>query len=36
MNKEKWLTVRLDGSVPEDEIKNLIGLSFELTSSKKK
>ena len=36
MNKEKWLTVRLDGSVPEDEIKNQIGLSFELTSAKKK
>ena len=36
INKEKWPTIRLDGSVPEKEIKNQIDLSFELTSSKKK
>lgn len=36
MNKEKWLTIRLDGSAPEDEIKSLIDLSFELTAAKKK
>lgn len=31
MNKEKWISIRLDGSVPNDEIKNLISLSYELT-----
>lgn len=36
MNKDKWLTIRLDGSVPDSEIKNLIDLSYELTSGKKK
>ncbi len=36
MNKEKWLTIRLDGSVPEEEIKNLIDLSYDLTAEKKK
>ena len=36
MNKEKWVSVRLDGSVPEEEIKNLIDVSFKLTEPKKK
>lgn len=36
MNKEKWITVRLDGSVPEDRIKSLIDLSHQLTGPKKK
>ena len=27
MNKEKWLTIRLDGSVPDAEIEKLIDLS---------
>ncbi|MCI8527284.1 MAG: MmcQ/YjbR family DNA-binding protein [Oscillospiraceae bacterium] len=36
MNKDKWISIRLDGSVSEDEIKNLISLSYELTGSKKK
>ena len=31
MNKEKWLTIRLDGSVPDVEIEKLIDLSYELT-----
>ena len=35
MNKEKWLTIRLDGSVPEEEIKNLIDLSYDLTAERK-
>lgn len=34
MNKDQWVSVRLDGSVPEDELKNLIDLSFELTRKK--
>lgn len=36
MNKEKWVSVRLDGSVPEEEIKNLIDVSCKLTGPKKK
>jgi len=36
MNKEKWLTIRLDGSAPDEEVKNLIDLSYELTETKKK
>lgn len=36
MNKEKWLTIRLDGSASDDDIKRLIDLSYELTAAKKK
>ena len=36
MNKEKWISVLLDGSVDSDKIKWLAELSFELTSRKKK
>lgn len=36
MNKDKWISIRLDGSVPEDEIRNLIDFSFGLTETKKK
>lgn len=35
MNKDQWLTIRLDGSVAETEIQNLIDLSFQLTAPKK-
>ncbi len=34
MNKEHWLSVALDGSVPEDRIKLLVDISFELTALK--
>jgi len=36
MNKTQWLTVVLGDKVPDEEIKNLIALSFELTDRKKK
>lgn len=36
MNKDKWLTIRLDGSVLADEIESLIDLSYELTAVKKR
>ena len=36
MNKDQWLSVRLDGSVADDELKSLIDLSFELTQKKQK
>lgn len=32
MNKNYWITVRLDGSVAADKIKWLTDLSFELTN----
>lgn len=31
MNKEHWLTVLLDGSVPKKQIETLISQSYELT-----
>lgn len=31
MNKEHWLSVKLDGSAPEEEVCRLIDLSFGLT-----
>lgn len=36
MNKDKWITIRLDGSVSDEETKNLIDLSYKLTEAKKK
>lgn len=34
MNKENWISVRLDGSVPENEIRSLIDESYGLTAAK--
>lgn len=34
MNKEHWITVSLDGSVPDDTIKMLLDMSFRLTGAK--
>ncbi len=31
MNKDKWLTVLLDGSVPKDQILILLNMSYDLT-----
>jgi len=31
MNKEHWISIILDGSVSDDEIYNLIDISYELT-----
>ncbi|TCM74949.1 MmcQ/YjbR family DNA-binding protein [Rhizobium sp. BK068] len=31
MNKEHWISVRLDGSVPHEQLRNLVDQSFELT-----
>lgn len=36
MNKQQWLGIRLDGSVPLEKIYNLLDLSFELTEMKSK
>ncbi len=35
MNKTNWITLLLDGSVPKDDVFNLIALSYELTTNKK-
>ncbi len=34
MSKENWITAALDGSIPDDKIKMLIDISFELTDKK--
>ena len=34
MNKENWITTALDGSAPEDKIKMLVDMSYELTRKK--
>lgn len=36
MSKRHWVTILLDGSCPEDEIKNLIALSYRLTARRRK
>jgi predicted DNA-binding protein (MmcQ/YjbR family) len=35
MNKHKWISIRLDGSVPAKEIKSLIAMSYDMTAPKK-
>ena len=34
MNKDKWITVLLDGTVPDGAIRPLLKRSYDLTSSK--
>lgn len=36
MNKQHWLSIRLDGSASDDMIKLLLDMSFQLTGDKKK
>ena len=36
MNKNQWISIFLDGSVPDEVIKNLIAESYEKTSKKKR
>ena len=31
MNKDNWITIRLDGSVPQKDIIELLDISYELT-----
>lgn len=35
LNKEHWNSVILDGSVPEEEIRRMIGESYDLVRGKK-
>lgn len=34
MNKDTWITVALDGSVPDDKLKALLDMSFFATATK--
>lgn len=36
MNKEKWISIRLDGSVPEEQLQALVSMSYDLTATGKK
>ena len=36
MSKANWITVALDGSVPDEKLKMLLDLSYELTATKAK
>lgn len=36
MNKNQWMSIFLDGSVPDEAIKNLIAESYEKTSKKRR
>ncbi len=36
MNKEHWITILLDGTVPKQKICDLIDISYDLTKSKNK
>lgn len=36
MNKRQWLSVELSDRVNDEELKSLIGLSFDLTDKKKR
>ncbi|MBQ7095001.1 MAG: MmcQ/YjbR family DNA-binding protein [Clostridia bacterium] len=35
MNKEHWITVLLDGSVPFEELKGLIAMSYDMIENKR-
>ena len=35
MNKEHWLSVALDGSLPDDRLKMLLDMSYEATAVKR-
>ena len=34
MNKQHWITVRLEGSVPEELLRTLLRMSYDLTAGK--
>lgn len=36
MNKENWIGIMLDGSVDDEQIKNLLDMSYQLTMPKLK
>ncbi len=36
MNKENWLSIALDGTAPDEEIKSLLDMSYQMVAPKKK
>lgn len=36
MNKENWISILLDGTAPEEQMKNLIEMSYHMTDKKRK
>ena len=36
MNKQHWITVLLDGTVPAEKVKNLVDISYNATASKRR
>lgn len=36
MNKQHWITVLLDGTVPEEKVKNLLDISFNATAPRRR
>ena len=34
MNKHHWITVRLEGDLPQDQLRGLVELSYQLTRNK--
>lgn len=36
MNKDQWLTILLDGSTPERDIKALLDMNYEMTRPKQR
>ncbi len=36
MNKQLWVSVRLEGSVPEDVLRTMIRMSYDLTRPKRR
>ena len=36
MNKQLWITVRLEGDVPEELVQTLMRMSYDLTDKKRK
>lgn len=36
MNKQHWITISLDGSVPKEEIIHLMHMSFDMTAKKRR
>ena len=36
MNKEHWITLTLDGAVPQETLASLIGMSFDCTLKKRR
>lgn len=36
MNKDSWISILLEGPVADEEIKNLLELSYKMTAQKKR